>query len=663
MATAPQPDTREDADVIPSSSSPEPRQGFLFRWRKTMVTAAGILLLAAAAVAGAAWFNYEPEYVRAARAEPEYTYEDLRRRTDGPDPDHVVPEEEWEKLMGEFKVRLSEVEAVQWEAMHTHRPSQQEVEDNLKSFLAASAGQAGSQVARMLKEFDLFDMLKDDGKKAKAQMDEVEAKQLKKHHEQHKHESDTQEEPIDPDELEDDEEQHKHKLKHHRDDEHDSKDDELDEDEEAKKDAADKLSEERSAQVKKAEDLKARFDRLQEEAKAKAKKAQAKFEALRKKREKIIEAKRKAEQKKLEAQLAKKRLGERKVMLEQAEQRAKEDEKQVLQKVSLYCTALMMPMGYEPGLLLAQKKKNVGIFQCDEWAVYSNQSEMMDGSAFPFPVHRVQGPQGQNVSLFVPLGGKWHTALNRDVFNQFWLEMLKVGRYRFHDWIIKVDPDSVFFPNRLKEVMGRRAPLNQIHSLANEPSQLDCRYCKKEGFETQTCAEHVHWMVSQGSTCRQAVELLGRPAPIDCGCTCNDFACDAPPSQAMYLNNCRFGLHGPIEVFSRRAIAMYIAGLPMCWKLFKHLWGEDKFIDKCMQKIGLTRVDVFDIMSEIACGEQPAPCGQFDTTFHPFKNVEKWFACWNFANKYGHGPEDRLAAIRVEQEDILKKLDDDNEDE
>eukprot|EP00913_Durusdinium_trenchii_P002730 g2526.t1 len=181
---------------------------------------------------------------------------------------------------------------------------------------------------------------------------------------------------------------------------------------------------------------------------------------------------------------------------------------------------------------------------------------------------------------------------------------------------------------------------------------------------------------------------------------------------AVYINNCQWGLHGPIEVFSRRCIATYIAGLPICSNLLYHAWGEDIFVDQCMidgtsaeypfqlgmcsavwpylkqnncrmlltcvspeyiesricyptpltckpsrpKELGLTRVNEFDVMSEIACGDQPAPCGQTDTTFHPFKNVEKWFACWNFANKYGHGPEDRLASIIVEQAEVMEEM-------
>mmetsp|Transcript_37603 Transcript_37603/g.86847 ORF Transcript_37603/g.86847 Transcript_37603/m.86847 type:complete len:360 (+) Transcript_37603:756-1835(+) len=343
-------------------------------------------------------------------------------------------------------------------------------------------------------------------------------------------------------------------------------------------------------------------------------------------------------------------------IMKEREIQAKIHEDRIQHGISMYCWALMMPFGYEAGLLLEQKRQGVGIFQCDEWAVYSNQSMMADGSPFPFPVHEVKGPNGEPISLFVPLGGRWHTALNRDVFNQVWLKVVEVDDYRKHDWIVKVDPDSVFFPKRLKQVIGRRSPLSEVHNQGPEPDELQCKYCKKPGYTDQTCASHVHWMQSQGHTCRDALNSVARDPPVDCGCKCNDFACDLPPSQAVYINNCQWGLHGPIEVFSRRCIAMYIAGLPICSNLLYHAWGEDIFVDQCMIELGLTRVNEFDVMSEIACGDQPAPCGQTDTTFHPFKNVEKWFACWNFANKYGHGPEDRLASIEVEQAEIMEKL-------
>eukprot|EP00442_Polarella_glacialis_P053024 CAMPEP_0115104802 /NCGR_PEP_ID=MMETSP0227-20121206/35555_1 /TAXON_ID=89957 /ORGANISM="Polarella glacialis, Strain CCMP 1383" /LENGTH=570 /DNA_ID=CAMNT_0002501835 /DNA_START=198 /DNA_END=1910 /DNA_ORIENTATION=- len=410
------------------------------------------------------------------------------------------------------------------------------------------------------------------------------------------------------------------------------------------------LKEEEKKEAEEAEGRRKRFEDMQEASKKRAADAEARFEHIMELKKADDDKKAAIEQAKEEAAASKKQRMELKQELLVKEKQAVVEEANLVKRVSLYCFALMMPFGYETGLLLEQKKRGVGIFECDEWAVYTNQSMQGNGEPFPFPVNVVP------VSLYVPLGGRWHTALNRDVFNQIWLKVVQVDRYRRHDWIVKVDPDSVFFPNRLKEVIARRTPIWTVHDQGPEPDKLDCGYCKKEGYTDQTCAAHVHWMQSQGSNCRQALESVSRPAPVDCECACDDFACDLPSTQAMYLNNCQWGLHGPIEVFSRRAIATYIAGLPICADLLPHAWGEDKFVDQCMMKLGLTRVDVFDLLSEIACGEQPAPCGQTDVTFHPFKNVEKWFACWNFARKYGHGPEDRLAQIRMQEEQLQREM-------
>merc|ERR1712217_700930 len=94
-----------------------------------------------------------------------------------------------------------------------------------------------------------------------------------------------------------------------------------------------------------------------------------------------------------------------------------------------------------------------------------------------------------------------------------------------------------------------------------------------------------------------------------CGCVCDDLACDVSRSAAMYINNCRFGLHGPIEVLSRRAVARYVAGLPRCASLLQHPWGEDKYMDKCMIKLGVPRVNEFQLLNETACHDKPAHCG------------------------------------------------------
>jgi len=293
-----------------------------------------------------------------------------------------------------------------------------------------------------------------------------------------------------------------------------------------------------------------------------------------------------------------------------------------------------MPFGYEPDLLAEQQRHNVGIFNCNESAVFSNMSSLANGKPSPVQVHIV------DTSLTVSYGGRWMTALNTPVFNKLWMEVVRLNRYRYHDWTVKVDPDSVFFPGRLRTLMRHHNETRNVHLEVPVPANLgNCGMCKLPGHEQETCASHVRWVQKDGRSCSEAVRLTARLPPHDCGCECDDFSCELPEA-AMYLNNCKWGLHGPIEVLSRRTVAVFAAGLPRCVEMLKKPWGEDKFLDQCLQALQVKRVDVFSLLSEIACGDQPAPCGKHDVAFHPFKSIQSYFTCHAYASRYGEGPYD-----------------------
>jgi hypothetical protein len=290
----------------------------------------------------------------------------------------------------------------------------------------------------------------------------------------------------------------------------------------------------------------------------------------------------------------------------------------------------MMPFGYEPSLLQAQHNKGVGIFACDESELFSNTTMGLGSKVTLMPG-----------SLEVQYGGKWGTALNTNIFSRVWAEILRRGRYRFHDWAVKVDPDAVFFPDRLQNLLRRHTPESKVPlGGPQEPTEVRCGQCALPSHQHQTCALRVKAFQKQGRTCAKALELAAREPPEDCGCVCDDLACDRPPEAAMYLNNCKWGLHGPIEVLSRRAVAIYVTGLPQCEALMKQPWGEDKYLDHCMQQLGVMRVSEFHLLSETACGETPAPCGGSDVAFHPFKTIQTYFDCWGYGKKFGHGPAD-----------------------
>lgn len=304
-------------------------------------------------------------------------------------------------------------------------------------------------------------------------------------------------------------------------------------------------------------------------------------------------------------------------------------------KLSLFCFSLMMPFGYEPALLEAQQSKGVSIFACDEYSVFSNMTDTLSSdSQLKAQVEILPA------SLAVSYGGRWNTALNTDIFNRVWLQIVKLGRYRFHDWSVKADPDCVFFPSRLKELLALTAPMSRVPRAMAEPEQISCSACRKLGQEAKTCAAHVKAYQKAGRSCTEALELVAREPPEDCGCSCDDMACEEPEEASMYLNNCKWGLHGPLEVLSRRAVAAYVSGLPQCTQMRQHPWGEDKFMDNCMSQLGVVRTNQYRLLSETACGEEPAPCGTADVAFHPFKSIQSYFSCWGFADKYGHGPAD-----------------------
>jgi len=203
---------------------------------------------------------------------------------------------------------------------------------------------------------------------------------------------------------------------------------------------------------------------------------------------------------------------------------------------------------------------NASIFGCEEYALYSNATIDIAPGLQTYVV---------NHSLQCEVGGEFKTALNLDIFLAVWAKTIEVGRYALHDWTVKVDPDCVFFPSRLKATV----------------------------------------------------------ASIEGG------------DHAVYINNCKFGMHGPFEVFSRKAVQVWSEGNQHCQDHFTKLcsgdchWGEDFFIDQClMQVLKVERVSNFDLLSEAHCAPEEGwdTCtNQTKAAFHPFKTEESYLGCLN----------------------------------
>lgn len=114
-----------------------------------------------------------------------------------------------------------------------------------------------------------------------------------------------------------------------------------------------------------------------------------------------------------------------------------------------------------------------------------------------------------------------------------------------------------------------------------------------------------------------------------------------PLDGGVYLNNCKYGLHGPLEVFSRRAVQAWALGSAECIRHFTRVcsgdcfWGEDLFIDQCLWKVlKVKRADEFGLLTEDHCDapdnwrwcQDPSM-----VAFHPFKTVDGWKNCFTNA--------------------------------
>mmetsp|Transcript_37657 Transcript_37657/g.107001 ORF Transcript_37657/g.107001 Transcript_37657/m.107001 type:complete len:705 (+) Transcript_37657:69-2183(+) len=217
---------------------------------------------------------------------------------------------------------------------------------------------------------------------------------------------------------------------------------------------------------------------------------------------------------------------------------------------TLFCWALMLPWNYEPSLMRAIFQARQSIFACEDWVVYSSEAIDLGSGYVTSKVDR---------DLHCPLGGVYHTALNTPIFKDVWSYVFRDGRYKFHDWTVKADPDAVFLPNRLKDLVRMRTIV-----LASESAN------------------------------------------------------------GVLLNNCKFGLHGPLEVASRRALQAFADRRHTC----EEPPQEDVYLQHCMQAIGVRLVNQWNLLAEAACSSPGwQSCATPSTTFHPFKGIDEWRTC------------------------------------
>jgi len=110
---------------------------------------------------------------------------------------------------------------------------------------------------------------------------------------------------------------------------------------------------------------------------------------------------------------------------------------------SLYCWLVMMAEGYELDMVRSHFHRGYSIFGCDQFKVFE-QGTRVDDVDIALDVT----PLGDLQASVFGDGGSWS---NTAIFMQAWKLIADDGEYRVYDWVVKVDPDTVFHPARLKK--------------------------------------------------------------------------------------------------------------------------------------------------------------------------------------------------------------------
>jgi len=90
----------------------------------------------------------------------------------------------------------------------------------------------------------------------------------------------------------------------------------------------------------------------------------------------------------------------------------------------------------------ASYKVSATIFGCNAWQVYSDKKQWLGASDFSVAT---PGPPPVFETIW----------LNTNVFWRAWHKIFKSRHFEKHDWIVKVDPDAVFAPERLRQHMSQ----------------------------------------------------------------------------------------------------------------------------------------------------------------------------------------------------------------
>jgi len=230
---------------------------------------------------------------------------------------------------------------------------------------------------------------------------------------------------------------------------------------------------------------------------------------------------------------------------------------------------------YELELLTQQLERKVSIFACDAYDVYSDAEVSLGGGVMTKKVTDVKGD--------------WHFAkrketgswVNTGMFIQVWKAIGEANVYQNYDWVVKVDADAVFVPERLQERIQWMPRTTGGTMLQN------CQYVDYGFFGNLEVLSGKAFEV-----------LLGN--------------LDSCYTDVDWKVGVKDGKYGPM--------------------------GEDLFAEICMAANGVDKVEAFDVSIDGACpAKRPedekknkkwkSDCNVKVPAMHPFKKPAAYFEC------------------------------------
>jgi len=235
----------------------------------------------------------------------------------------------------------------------------------------------------------------------------------------------------------------------------------------------------------------------------------------------------------------------------------------------LFCFSVMRNWGDDKELMKMQFKDQTGIFKCDDSQVLSGDSVDLagDGSFMTTKINnqKIHSNQGMHQ--------------NHDLFIEAWGKVFGDGRYKLADWIVKVDPDTLFIPDRLRARLGGRSHAdNHATFYANCAGANDIQ--KKD--------RHVY-------------------------------------------------MYGALEVFSKKAVDTYFTHAQSCEQNVQFEdggWWEERYMTKCLELHGITLNPWLNgdlnLLSDPHCQAHltEPDCEGTAVAFHPLPTAAKWDRCY-----------------------------------